>query len=116
MKDMMSYKSYLGSVHYDDEERTFHGKLEFIRSLISYEGTTVDNLRRAFEEAVDDYLDLCIQQGIEAEQPFKGSFNVRTGSDLHRRAALLAQRSGTTLNQVVAEALERYLAEQKASS
>jgi len=109
MKDMMSYKGYYGSVHYNDVDCIFHGKIKFIRSLVSYEGTDVEGLRKAFEEAVDDYLELCEKEGIEAEQSFKGSFNVRTGSELHRRAALLAKEKGINLNKVVTEALERYL-------
>ena len=59
MKDIMSYKGYYGSVHYSDGDRIFHGKIEFIRSLVSYEGSDVDSLGEAFEDAVDDYLDLC---------------------------------------------------------
>ena len=109
MKDMMAYKDYMGSVHYSDEDRVFYGKVEFIRSLISYEGTDVDSLRQAFEEAVDDYLELCAEEGREPEQPFKGSFNVRTGCELHRRSVMLAREKGISLNKLVTEALERYL-------
>jgi predicted HicB family RNase H-like nuclease len=109
MKDTMTYQGYTGSVHYSDEDRVFYGQVEYIRSLISYEGTDVDSLRRAFEEAVDDYLDLCKKAGKAPEQPFSGTFNVRTGSDLHRRATLLAKERDTTLNRVVSEALQRYL-------
>ena len=109
MKDMIAYKGYYGSVHYSDEDRIFHGKIEFIRSLISYEGNDVGSLRGAFEDAVDDYLDLCIKEGKIPEKPFKGSFNVRTGSDFHQEAALLAKAKGTTLNTVITEALEKYL-------
>ena len=109
MKDMMSYKGYYGSVHYNDVDSIFHGKIEFVRSLVNYEGTDVEGLHRAFKEAVDDYLELCEQEGIEAEQSFRGSFNVRTGRELHRRAALLAKEKGINLNKVVTEALERYL-------
>jgi predicted HicB family RNase H-like nuclease len=109
MKDTMTYRGYTGSVHYSDEDRVLYGKVECIRSLISYEGTDVDALRLAFEEAVDDYLVLCKKEGRKPEQPFSGTFNVRTGSDLHRRAALLAKAQGTTLNRVVSEALQRYL-------
>ena len=109
MKDMMTYKDYTGSVHYSDEDRVFFGKVEYIRSLISYEGTDVDSLRQDFEEAVDDYLELCEEKKREPERPFKGSFNVRTGSDLHRRAALVAKDKGIHLNKLVVEALESYL-------
>ena len=109
MKDMMSYKGYYGLVHYGDEDRVFHGKIESIRSLVSYEGSDVESLGRAFEDAVDDYLELCVEEGRKPDKPFKGSFNVRTGSDLHRKAALFAKARGTNLNKVVTEALEKYL-------
>jgi predicted HicB family RNase H-like nuclease len=108
MKDMMSYKGYYGSVQYSDEDRVFHGKIEFIRSLVSYEGSDVETLRKAFEEAVDDYLELCAEEGRKPEKAFKGTFNVRTGSNLHRKAALFAKAKGTNLNRVVTEALEKY--------
>lgn len=109
MKDMMAYKGYFGSVHFSDEDQIFHGKIEFIRGLVSYEGTDVRSLRTAFEEAVDDYLKLCEDEGKEPETPFKGSFNVRTGTDLHRRAMLFAKSKGTNLNSVITDALEKYL-------
>jgi predicted HicB family RNase H-like nuclease len=115
MKDMMEYKNYIGSVHYNDEDGVFHGKLEFIRALVSYEGTDVNSLRAAFKEAVEDYLALCQEKGAKPETPFKGSFNIRTGSDLHRRASLYAQSRDTSLNQLVSIALEKFLAESKTS-
>ena len=109
MRDMMVYKGYYGSVHYSDEDLIFHGKIEFIRSLVSYEGTDVKSLRTAFEEAVNDYLELCEEEGKEPEIPFKGSFNVRTGPDLHRRAMLFAKSKGMNLNSIITDALEKYL-------
>ena len=52
----MTHRGYYGSVCYNDEDRIFYGKVEFIRALVSYEGTDVVSLRKAFEEAVEDYL------------------------------------------------------------
>lgn len=109
MKDMMEHGGYLGSVYYNDADGVFHGKLEFIRPLVSYEGTDVKSLKKAFREAVADYVGTCEASGKEPETPFKGSFNVRSGPELHRRAALWAQTQGTTLNQVVVDALRNYL-------
>lgn len=111
MNDMMQYKDYFGSIHYSDEDQIFYGKVEYIRSLISFEGEDVVSLRASFEEAIDDYLALCEQEGIEPEKPFKGSFNVRVGSKIHRQAALLAQQKGVNLNQLVTDALKSYLKE-----
>ena len=109
MKDMIHYKGYYGSVHYSDDDQVFFGKIEYIRSLVNYEETTVKNLRQAFKEAVDDYLELCQDEGIEPDQTFRGSFNVRTGCELHRKAALYAKEKGLNLNKVVTEALDQYL-------
>jgi len=109
MSNMLNYKGYQGSVQFSEEDRVFHGKVEFIRSLISYEGTDVNGLEAAFHEAVDDYLELCEEQGTNPEQSFKGTFNVRTGADLHRKAALFAKKKGLNLNNVVIDALKKYL-------
>ncbi len=106
---MIHYKEYYGSVHYSDDDQIFFGKIEYIRSLVNYEGTTVENLRQAFTEAVDDYLELCQHEGIEPDQSFRGSFNVRTGCDLHRKAVLYAKEKGLNLNKVVTDALNQYL-------
>jgi predicted HicB family RNase H-like nuclease len=109
MTDMMQYKGYYGSVHYSDEDGCFFGKIEHIRGLSSYEGHDVKSLRNAFEEAVDDYLATCKENNIPADKPFKGSFNVRTGPDLHRQAAIYAQKKKMNLNNVIIKALESYL-------
>ena len=107
MKDMMNYKGYYGSVNYNDQDHLFYGKIELIRDLVSYEGTDVRSLRKSFEDAVDDYLELCSEQGREPNRPFKGSFNIRIGQELHRRAALAALRNGVSLNSFVKQALEK---------
>ena len=106
MKDLMQYNGYYGSVHLDDGDLIFHGKIEFIRALISYEATDAKGLRKAFEEAVDDYLDMCTKQKIEAEKPFKGSLNIRLGSDLHRRVAIAAKQHHLTINKFITEMLD----------
>ena len=111
MNDMILYKNYYGSVHYSDDDQIFFGKIEYIRSLVSYEGADAASIKTAFEEAVDDYLELCQNEGINPDQSFKGSFNVRTGSELHRRAAFYAKENGLNLNSVVTEALNQYLSQ-----
>ena len=67
MKNFMEYKEYLGSVNYNDEDDIFYGKIEGIRSLISYEGDDVNSLKKSFHEAVDDYLKFCEQKSLEPE-------------------------------------------------
>jgi predicted HicB family RNase H-like nuclease len=105
MKDLIHYKGYYGSVHFDDEDLIFHGKIEFIRALVSYESTNAKGLKQAFEEAVDEYLATCHSQEIEPEIPFKGSLNVRIGSELHRRVAIFAEQNHVSINKFIMEAL-----------
>jgi predicted HicB family RNase H-like nuclease len=109
--NLPEYRGYEGSVSYDAGDRVFYGKVAGIRALVSYEGTDVEGLETAFREAVDDYLQLCAERGAEPERPFKGSFNVRTRPELHRKAVQFATEHGTNLNTVVTDALESYLKE-----
>ena len=108
MKDMLCYKGYYGSVHFDDEELLFYGKVEFIKALISYEATDAKGLKSVFVDAVEDYLELCKEQGIEAETPFKGSLNVRLGPDLHRRIAMAAARRKMSVNKFISDTLDQF--------
>jgi predicted HicB family RNase H-like nuclease len=107
MKDMIKYKDYFGSVHYDSDAVIFYGKLEFIKALISYEATDAAGIKKAFEDAVDDYLAMCTKEKIVPEKPFKGSFNIRTGHRLHQLLALAAQRENMSINKFVCHILER---------
>lgn len=109
MTDLLEYKGYYGSIHYSDEDETLHGKLEFIRDVVTYEGRDVRGLKKAFKEAVDDYVNLCAEQSRTPDVALKGSFNIRPGRELHRRAMVLARRRDTNLNSVVTEALKTYL-------
>ena len=86
-----------------------HGKLLGIRDAIVYEGPDVDSLESNFRAAVDEYLAFCAEECKIPDQPFKGSFNVRVGPDLHKQAALFAEEHNQKLNAVVSKALEEFL-------
>ncbi len=106
MKDVITYRGYMGSVHYSAGDEVFYGKIEAINDLILFEGRSVQEIKKAFHEAVDDYLETCRQMKREPNKPFKGSFNVRISPNLHRKVAEQAARSGMTLNQFVRKAVE----------
>lgn len=109
MSNTLEYKGYLGSVEFSAEDKCLFGKLEFITDLILFDGQSVEEIRTAFEKAVDAYIEFCKAQKKEPNQPFKGSFNVRVGEVLHRQAAADAKRTGVTLNEYVKQALEEKL-------
>ena len=103
----LNYKGYTGSVEFSEKDGVFHGKIVGIKALISFEGNSVDLITEDFREAVDEYLDFCAKNGIVPEKPFKGSFNVRIGSELHRKAALAASARGMSLNALVEESIKQ---------
>ena len=101
MNNTMEYKGYLGSVEFSEEDALFYGKVLGIRALVSYEGSNAQELIADFHGAVDDYLELCTQQGKEPERAYKGSFNVRISPELHKQAVVAAMAHNMTLNSFV---------------
>lgn len=110
MNNTMEYKGYIGSVEFSETDSVFFGKVQGIRSLISYEGTTAQELVSDFHAAVDDYLALCEADNEEPEKAYKGTFNVRISSELHKKLALCAFSNQITLNKLVENALTKYIA------
>lgn len=103
---MMEYKGYLGKVEFDDEASIFHGDVTNTRDVITFQGKSVAELKKAFRDSVDDYLAFCAERGEEPDKPFSGQFVTRVSPDLHRRASLAASRSGKSLNAWIAEQLQ----------
>ena len=89
---MMQYKGYTGKVEFDDEAEIFHGEVIGLRDVITFQGKTVDQVKSAFRESVDDYLEFCAKRGEEPEKPFTGKFVVRIPPDLHRKVYVAARR------------------------
>jgi predicted HicB family RNase H-like nuclease len=109
MSQTLEYKGYNGSVLYSSEDKILHGRIVGIRDMVTFEGTNVTNLEKNFKAAVDEYLKFCKTEGKSPDKPFKGSFNIRLGPDLHKRAALYAEEHDRKLNSVVHDALEEFL-------
>ena len=103
----LHYRDYVGNVEFSEMDAVFHGKVIGIKSLISFEGDSVSAIIKDFHSAVDEYLEFCAETGRQPEKPFKGSFNVRIGTDLHRKAALAASARGISLNTFVEDAIRQ---------
>ncbi len=91
---MMTYKGYVGKVEFDDEAGIFYGEVINLRDVITFQGTSVQELRQAFQDSVDDYLEFCARRGEEAEKPFSGKFVVRVSPDVHRELFAKASLGG----------------------
>ena len=110
MDNILKYKNFIATVKYSEEDESFIGRIEGIDSVVSFEGQSVKDLKLAFKESVESYLDFCHRKGItETQKSYTGVFNVRIDSDLHRRAVIMAKLRGSTLNAFVKKSIERSL-------
>jgi len=95
---MIDYKGYSGVFEYDPSIDAFYGRVVGLLDVVTFQGRSLDELRRALAESVEDYLELCADSGKDPERPYRGEFPVRTTPEVHRAAATAAEASGLSLN------------------
>ena len=103
----LKYKDFVASLEYSDTDDVFYGKILGINDLILFEGLSIEELKHAFKEAVEDYIELCKEMNKDPYKSFKGSFNVRIPTDLHKKVFFRAQKTGISLNQYIKKVLEK---------
>lgn len=103
---MMEYKGYIGNVEFDDDANIFHGEVINLRDVVTFQGSTVTELRQAFRDSVDDYLEFCAERGESPEKPYSGKFMVRVEPELHKAVAMHAKIEHKSLNSWVHDILE----------
>ncbi len=106
MKDRIKYKGFIGSVHYANEDRVFYGKVEGVNDLITFEGSTVNQLEEGFKYMVDEHIKDCTKKNIPLERSYKGNLNIRLSPELHKKAAHNAAMRGVSLNQYINDAIK----------
>ncbi len=108
-KNVLEYKGYHTKVEFSTEDMALRGKIEGINDLVNFECESVKEVEKAFQEAVDDYLDFCAEVGKAPDREYKGTFNVRISPELHKQLASFAFKNGDTLNASVEKAIQEYV-------
>jgi predicted HicB family RNase H-like nuclease len=110
----MTYKGYSARVDYDDDDEIFFGRIAGIRDGVSFHAQTVAELKAAFQEAVDDYVETCAKIGKSPQKPYSGNLMLRVDPSVHSKVALAAEVAGKSLNQwgeeVLREAADKQIA------
>jgi predicted HicB family RNase H-like nuclease len=106
---MLKYKGYTGVVQFDDEAMIFHGEVMGLRDIITFRGTTPEEIKKEFETSIDGYLDWCHELGQEPEKPFSGNIHLRLQPDLHAKLVAEAKFKGISLNNFINQTLRRVL-------
>ena len=101
----LNYRGYTGCFEYDSEADIFHGEVLDLNDVITFQGRSIDELRAALKDSVEDYREFCTTEGKTPEKPYSGRFNLRIAPDLHRRAAAEAGKNRKSLNSWVADVI-----------
>ena len=107
---MMEYKGYIGAVEYDAEAKIFHGDIINTRDVITFQGTTVKEIEKAFKDSINDYIAWCTEEGVAPEKPYSGKFNVRLSPELHQKVAVTARKLRVSINSFVEKAISDEIA------
>lgn len=108
------YKGYTGQVQLDIEAEILHGQIANLRDVVTFQGRSFEELKQAFHDSVDDYLEFCDDLGQEPEKPYSGNFLVRSTPELHRDLSELAMSQGLSLNKLVNKICEQHVAKTEA--
>lgn len=100
------YKGYQGRFDYDAEADIFHGEVMHLNDVVTFQGRSIDELKTALADSVDDYLELCKEVGKKPEKPFSGRFNIRISPELHQQISKRAADTGMSLNSWIVEYLK----------
>lgn len=99
----MTYRGYAARIEYSDEDHCFVGHIAGIDDIVGFHGESVTELRSAFEEAVDDYLETCAKLGRAPQKPYSGRLMLRVPPEVHAAVAAAAEVSGKSINQWAVE-------------
>lgn len=110
MDNILKYKDFIGSVNFSTTDGVFFGKIEGIKSMVSFEGETVKELEQDFKNAVDDYIEYCKEHGIKPQKSYSGKLSITISPDEHSLIAKIAKTKGISVNAFVKNAINRELA------
>lgn len=102
----LTYKGFTGSIEVSVEDGCLHGRILFINDIVTYEGNTVEEIKAAFENAAERYVEYCAKTGKPVNKPFSGTFNIRIGESRHRTLAQLASRKKISINEAICSAID----------
>lgn len=106
----LNYKGFIGSVSFSEDDNVFFGKIEGINGLVNFEGESVSELTAAFHDAVNDYIAYCKEEGIQPHKSYTGTLNVRISPETHSRIAMLAKKTGMSINGFIRQTLDNQVA------
>jgi len=113
---MMTHRNYKGYFEYDEKADIFHGQVIGIKDVITFQGRSIDDLKIALKDSVDDYLEMCEEEGKSPDKPFSGRFSLRLPPELHSKVSQAAAVAHTSINSWITDLVKNNLKSQNITS
>jgi len=107
MKGIMEINGYKAAVVYDPDIEMFRGEFLGLNGGADFYAKDVDGLKREGVISLNVFLDMCREDGVEPRKEFSGKFNLRVAPRLHEEVSHAAFAEGKSLNQWIADTLEK---------
>ena len=107
MSNSLVYRGYAARIEFSSDDECFIGHIAGIKDVVGFHGESVSELKAAFEDAVNDYIETCNKVGKTPQKPYSGKLMLRIRPEIHAAVATAAELSGQSINQWAAEALSR---------
>jgi len=104
--NVLEYKKYIAELYFDLEDDIIIGRVTNTKDIISFHADNISEIKQAFHDVIDTYLEACEKEGIIASKPYSGKFNLRVNPDLHRELSIEAAQDGISLNDLIQELLK----------
>lgn len=105
MMNVMHYDKYVARIEYDETSDLFHGRVLGIKDVVEFYGATTKDLHQEFKTSIEEYKEMCREDGVATEKPFTGKFTLRVTEEDHRHLALAAELQNKSLNSWASQVL-----------
>ena len=116
MANLIQYRGYHAKIDFSSDDNMLIGSVINIRDSLHFHGNSIAEVTQSFHDSIDNYLEMCEALGKTPDKEYKGSFNIRIPQELHRKAALMAEEEGISLNQLIQNAIEEMVNPEKYKS
>jgi predicted HicB family RNase H-like nuclease len=104
---MLTYKDYIAKISFDEDENIFHGEIINLRDVITFQGSSVDELKKEFIDSVDDYLEFCKTRNEKPDTPLNGYISLQIPLDTQKKLYNAAKLSGKEFDEWAVDTLQK---------
>ena len=105
--NMMIINGQKATISYDEDIDMFRGEFVGLNGGADFYAQDIKGLHEEGAKSLQVFLDMCKEDGREPYKNFSGKFNVRINPELHADIVAAAKSKGESLNQFIAETLQR---------